>query len=62
MQFSYIAVWDIDDTADKDRLEVQYNFLNSNTDIDLVCSNGQLTNGKSYNYYINPLVSTLNHN
>ncbi len=51
----YIAVWDIDDTAHKDRLELQYNFLNLNTDIDLVCSNViKLTNGKSYNYYINP--------
>lgn len=50
----YIAIWDIDDTSDKDRLYVQHDFLNNHKDITLVASNViKNINGKKIEYKLN---------
>ena len=37
--YDYVAVWDVDDTSEKDRLLLQFKFLEKNYEISLVASN-----------------------
>jgi glycosyltransferase involved in cell wall biosynthesis len=56
----YIAIMDGDDICNKDRLEVEYNFLNANEDYGLVGTNAAWINtdgkqfGKGFNFNFSP--------